>query len=251
MASAAVAYFVGAFDDVEFEEQTRLTRNSAGALQFMAIVATSTSRNAVGLMDTLSEACKDGIMAVESGEKMMQQAAKIYGTPEGCDCCRVAIYIDDPQSTKEPRWAVGWAIAAPTFREISKIVDDIQAASGLDSETTPIRAVRLEGPRFLKATVPFRNKLTPTVGAYLHWKGAFDKYNAMDCKADCGRKSEEDGSVAVEIFVTKPPEETIAWIDYILMYGNTATLWDDAFPEALQLGNESFHGEAEESSSSS
>lgn len=250
-ASAAAAYFVGAFDEVEFEEQTRLTRNSTGTLQFMAIMATSTNKNISGLMDTLSKASKEGIMAMPNGELMMQQAAKIYGTPEGCNGCQVAIYIDDPQSTKEPRWAVGWAIAANTFREMNTLIDNVQEASGLDRKTTPIRAVRLEGPRSLKATVPFRNKLTPTIGAFLHWKAGFEKYMALDCQADCGRKSEEDGSVAVEIFVTKSPGETIAWIDYILMYGNTATLWDDAFPEIVQLGDDSAGEVAEEDSSSS
>jgi hypothetical protein len=232
VSAAATAYSVGVFDEVVFKEQTRLTQNAPGSLQFMAIIATCTSKDGLGQMDSISADALKGIMAMKNGAEMLRLAAKMYGTPEGCNRCRVAIYIDDPQTTTHPRWAVGWVVAASTLREIQKITHDIQEASGLDGNTFPVRAVRLEGPKSLKATVPFRNKLTPTIAAYLHWSAAFEKYTALGCTANCGRASEQDGSVAMEIFVTK--EETMAWIDYILLYGNTSTLWDDAFPEIAQ-----------------
>lgn len=235
VSAAVAAYAVGVFDEVEFQEQPKLTRNDPGSHQFMAIVATSRSKNMVGQIESVAAEALMGILAMSNGEQMLQRAAKVYGTPEGCSRCRVAIYIDDPQTTLHPRWAVGWLIAAVSYREVEKSIDAVQVASGLDGSAFPIRVVRLDGPKSLKATVPFRNKLTPTIGAYLHWSAAFEKYLALGCTADCGRAGEQDGSVAMEIYVTKhtpdQTEETVAWIDYVLLYGNTSTLWDDAFPE--------------------
>jgi hypothetical protein len=109
--------------------------------------------------------------------------------------------------------------------EIQKVVDAVQEKSGL---TETIRAVRLGNDRVLKATIPWRTFLTPVVGAMLHWSRAFKAYMEGGYSSTCGRPDEE-GSIALEVYLSGP-RDSMEYIDYIVLFGNTKNVWDDCFP---------------------
>lgn len=65
------------------------------------------------------------------------------------------------------------------------------------------------------------------IGPMIHWKRAFDAYNAG------GHKSQgpdgEEGSVACEIYVMAPKGHS-SWIDYVVLMGDTKNVWNDTYP---------------------
>jgi hypothetical protein len=220
---SAVAFFVGIFDRPDFTKEDALTK---GERELYCLVATTNDKN-IGNNDArLSEGTLKGILATEKGKQYMETDSKLYTTPEGAERMRIGLCFDDPAETNLPRWAVGWVLASNTVYDIRDLVERVQKESKLDE---PIRAVRLGREAILRAPVPWRSSLTPAIGAMLHWSRAFAAYKSLDLTSDCGRAAIENGSVAVELFVTGK-NDSFHRIDYILMVGNTRNIWDDAFP---------------------
>lgn len=230
--AAVVAHQLGYFDRPDFEQASSLCRTTSSGLQFIAVVAISTDPNIAGASDALYEGVQRGLESLEQGNKMLERAAGIYGTPRGSKRVRVGIFGDELTTEGHSRWGAGWAVAMSKFRDIEKLLESVQQASGL---TEDLRAVRVEGPQVLKATIPWRNKFTPMVGAMVQWSRAFDAYCDLECTADCGRQG-VDGTICMEVAVLDENDQFV-WVDYILLHGDTCEVWDDAFPELVTFTN--------------
>jgi len=231
--AGVTAYQLGYFDRPDFEKVPTLCKNTSSGLQFVGVIAVSTEQNITATSDRLCDGVLKGIKSLERGEQMLRLAADVYGTPKGSDKVRMALFGDTPEASESPRWGAGWAVAVAKFRDLRKVLSDIQEASELTEE---IRVVRVEGPGALKATVPWRGSFTPVVGALVQWGRAYSAYAKLKCTADNGRNG-EDGSICMEISVMVP-DDGFVWVDYILLYQDTSELWDDAFPEIITCSEE-------------
>jgi hypothetical protein len=111
------------------------------------------------------DGCLTGIEAAPNGKTFLQNASKLYGSPEGSPRTGIALLLDDPSANGGPRWAIGWCVTAGNVEVLQKIVATAQIESGLMES---IRTVRLGRDRVLRAMIPWRTQLTPSVGELLH-----------------------------------------------------------------------------------
>ena len=230
--AAVTAYQLGYFDRPEFEITSSLCRNTSSGLQFIGVIAISTEGNISSVSDRLDDGVLKGIRALENGDSMLKRASDLYGTPKDSDKVRLSLFGDDieAQDGASARWGAGWAVAVAKFRDIQKVIENIQGSSGLNEE---IRAVRVEGPGVLKATIPWRNNFTPVVGAMIQWGRAYDAFAKHECTADNGRDGQE-GTICMEMSVCVA-DDRIVWVDFVLLHNDTSELWDDAFPEKVSF----------------
>jgi hypothetical protein len=219
-----MSLLLSVFDRPKFEAHDSLLKGNASA-ELYCIVATTTEKNFGAHVKRLLIGSLKGIQALSNGKVILQDAARIYGSVEGAEKLGLCLYFDDPKEKGSPRWAVGWAVHAKSFADIQNLVNAVQEKSGL---TETFRAVHLVNGSVLKATIPWRGSLTPLVGAMLHWPRAFKAYKEGGYSSTCGRPDEE-GSIALEVYLSGPGD-SMKYMEYVVLFGNTTTVWDDCFP---------------------
>mmetsp|Transcript_10998 Transcript_10998/g.20333 ORF Transcript_10998/g.20333 Transcript_10998/m.20333 type:complete len:294 (-) Transcript_10998:133-1014(-) len=216
--------------------------NNRLATPLYAILATTTAKNIgrhVGrlLNDTLSTL----LSLDDSGAKeLMAMAAQAYGAPEGTETLSVGLYFDNPSVVDAPRWGVGWVIAVADYAELAfwreRVASVLHERAPVGEEV--VRAVRIGPGPVLKARIPWRNVFTPMISPMLHWPRGFELFEKGRSEgiyeANNGRHVDQDAdAVACEIYVVGSDDST-EYIDYIVVLGDTSTVWEDSFPMHMQ-----------------
>ena len=142
-------------------------------------------------------------------------AAALYGAPTGSDSLSVALYFDDPAVVRQPRWAIGWLVAAATHKQAQEWAE---AAKSAWNEDEPLVAVRIGSGSVLNARVPWRHVLTPAIAPYLHWSRGFAVYGSLF--------PDRPSPVAAEFYITGE-NQSREWIDYTIFLDDIAHTWQD------------------------
>lgn len=143
-------------------------------------------------------------------------AAQRYGAPSGADSLSVALYFDDPATVRQPRWALGWLVAADTFQQAREWAT--KANDSAWNEPEPLVAVRLGAGRVLTARVPWRHVLTPALAPSLHWRRGFAVYTRLF--------PDRPSPPCAEFYVTGP-HQSREWMDYVIWLEDMAHTWRD------------------------
>jgi hypothetical protein len=229
LTSIAVALFaiggyrIGLFDRPEFEFHNSIVGPDK---TFYVVIATSTSKNIGGNVNRLLTGTKKPVDGIEKFNDHLSQAAKDYGAPDEADSVAVGLYFDDPSKAYAPRWGIGWAVSAPRDEDLVAFWSHIRMHFVGDEE---IRLVRIGPGPILKARIPYRTVLTPMIGPLLHWTRGFQTFAQGGYDATNGRDTNL-AAVACEVYVSCR-NDNMKYIDYIVLFGNTTTIWDDSFPE--------------------
>lgn len=214
---AAALYQVGLFDRPAFLEATLEPR-------LHVLLASTTTKDIAGSVERLLKGTRDAIEAV--APERLAPAAAAYGAPEGAGALSVGLYFDNPSKVENPRWGLGWAIEADDAEVLATIHSRVSDASKLEE---PIRLVTFGGgSTIISGRIPWRTMLTPAIAPLLHWGRAFKAYQDAGYKSNSGRQGEE-GSIACEVYVTGPGD-SMEYIDYVLLMGDTSAIFDGMFP---------------------
>jgi len=213
---AVAAYFVGIFDRPPFEYSETLSPNG----EVYAIVAVTTQKDISKHVQRLMMGSKLAVPADRNAA-----AAAAYD-PEATKM-GIGLWFDDPKRHENPRWAMGWAVAAPDFTTVQNMAREGQEASGLPEE---LKAVRLGQSPVLKARIPWKSFFTPMIAPMLHWDRAFRAYKKGQYTATAGPgRGEKEGPLALEIYLQGDGSKN-RFIDYAVLMGDTSVAWNDVFP---------------------
>jgi hypothetical protein len=219
--TVAALYQLGLFDWPQFEE-------SLLEPQLYGLLATTKSKDIAGSIERLLNGTRTAIETV--AKDRLAPAAAAYGAPSGAEALSIGIYVDDPGAVDHPRWGLGWAIQVDNKdpKLLADILDQVSQTSTLDE---PIRLVTLGGgSKVLTARIPWRTMLTPAVAPMLHWGRGFKAYKNGGYTSTSGREGDE-GALACEIYVTGP-NDSLEYIDYVVLMGDTSPIFDAMFPVA-------------------
>lgn len=224
-------YKLGLFDRPEFVLQERLVEKN----ELLAVVATIREKNIGQNVRRLMGGTTKGIEALPQARVILKSGAKLYGAPEESEKIGIGLWFDDPKAVDAPRWAMGWAISGITPEAIREVLPTVQENSGLAEE---IRVVRLGQGPILRGSIPWRSFLTPMIGAMIQWHRAYQFYEKGGYKASCGRGDEAggNGTVAMEVYVPGKGETCMMRIDYVVLFGVTEDIYNDAFPVKVEKG---------------
>lgn len=214
----AALYQLGLFDWPAFEESTLEPR-------MHVLLASTNSKDIPGNVERLLVGTREAIETV--AKDRLAPAAAAYGAPEGAAAISVGLYVDNPNAVEHPRWGLGWAIQVDDDPELlAEIHAKVSQASILDE---PIRLVTLGGgSKVPRARIPWRIMLTPAIAPMLHWDRGFRAYQKGGYSSNSGRDGDE-GSIACEVYVTGP-NDSMAYIDYTVLMGDTHEIFDAMFP---------------------
>ena len=179
-----------------------------------AIVALSTDREYGKAIQRLLPATSAAVGAAVP-PAAPPTAALRYGAPTGADSLSVALYFDDPNVVRKPRWALGWLVAAENFKEAQMWAALARESWSLSE---PLVAVRLGSGRVLNARIPWRHVLTPAIAPYLHWSRGFKEYSR--------RFPDRPSPVAAEFYVTGAGQSR-KWMDYVIFLDDISHTWRD------------------------
>lgn len=212
----------------------RAHKETSVAEPLYAILAMSTSKDFGAHIERLLTAVKKPLDENSSLKSSMAKAAEEYGAPEGAEALSVGLYFDDPIAVDEPRWGMGWAVAIGSFTDLQKIQEQVAASFRSNNHKETVRAVRIGPGPVLKSRIPWRHRFTPMLMPMLQWKKGFEVYDAGKkdgiYQASNGRNNKAEwDAVACEIYVTEKNDKG-AYIDYVVLMGDTSDVWDDSFP---------------------
>mmetsp|Transcript_1786 Transcript_1786/g.3135 ORF Transcript_1786/g.3135 Transcript_1786/m.3135 type:complete len:235 (-) Transcript_1786:884-1588(-) len=221
-AVGGLAYWAGLLDRPEFKYQEHIVSSKE---EIYVIVALCREKEIAKHVMRFLQAINAGIHANENSSSLLKEVADKYGCPEGTTSVSVGLYFDNPNESEKPRWAIGWAVGTKTFDEAKELAEKVKKESGLEEKVV---AARIGPGPVVTGRIPWRNFLTPSlIGPMIHWKRAFDAYNAGGYKSEGPQGTE--GTVACEIYVMSPKGKS-NWIDYVVLMGNTKNVWNDTFP---------------------
>lgn len=223
--AAAVLFQLGLFDWPPLEEVVLEDT-------YYFVMASSTSKDIGGNVMRLLKGTKEAVSNVLTPAEMAAPAA-LYGAPEGAEALSAAIYFDDPHAVPHPRWGLGWAVPASNEKEAQAYFDKIADVSTLPE---PMRLIKIGGKKdVLRGRIPWRISMTPATAPMLHWVRYYKIYLEGNYSSDSGREGEE-GSVACEVYVTGA-NDSMEYIDYIILMGDTHEIFDGMFPPAEDDGS--------------
>jgi len=233
---AVGAFLAGVFDRPDFDYLEHGLLGGGGdkeeedkATMLYAIVAATTEKDIGKHVERLLKGTADAIRAAPGGADMMKRGASAYGAPEDSEDVAIGLYFEDPAKVENPRWAMGWFVAADTFEDVQKAAGAAAESASSGDLKEPLRAVRIAGDEpVLRARIPWRSFLTPMVAPLIHWKRGFDQYEREARSSNSGRPGEE-WAIALEVYVTGP-NQTYSHIDYVVLHGDISRTWDDIFP---------------------
>ena len=222
---AFITYQLGIVESPPFVHHTSLL---AGR-ELHAIMATTRERDIGKHVVRLKEGSKQAVDALENHESTLKAAAKLYEVEDKASSVGVGLYFDDPFGTEHPRWAIGWAVEGSSYEELQAMVPQMQEASGLDSDTNPLRVVRIggKGTEIITARIPWRNMFTPMIAPMLHWGRGFSSY--QEYAQQHPELKEVSPSIALEVYVTGE-NDAYQFIDYTVLFGAVGNTWEDTFP---------------------
>ena len=193
-----------------------------------------------GSVERLLAGVKDPLVSSEDAREAMAKAAQEYGAPEGAEALSVGVYFDDPMKVESARWALGWAMSVAKYEDLEEYKAFVATSFQLDaSKQEKVKAVRIGPGPVLKARIPWRNMFTPMIAPMLHWGRAFQtfydgekegKYTASNGR----RTSGDDAVISCEIYVTGK-NDSLEYIDYTVLMGDTSVVWNDLFPEEKEI----------------
>jgi hypothetical protein len=114
------------------------------------------------------------------------------------------------------------------MKHAQRLLKKVAATSTLPE---PIRLIKIGGAtqEVLRGRIPWRIAMTPAIAPMMHWARYFKIYQNGDYSSGSDREGEE-GAVACEIYVTGA-NDSIEYIDYIIIIGNTHEIFDGMFPQ--------------------
>ena len=245
----SISINLGLFDRPDFIYYDSLWSNSESkkddkSRPMYAVLATMRTKNIGGNIGWLIETTKSSLLKDDSDGKastLMSEAAAAYGAPDGAEELSVGLYFDDPKTADEPRWGIGWALAVKNFKDLEvwkhKVAKEFEEKHKHDPKAdskVEIRAVRIGPGPVLKAKISWRNWFTPMIQPMLQWKRGFQTFEDGQKQGlyDANNNRHIDGdcdALALEVYVTGP-HDSMEFIDYVLLLGDTSTVWDDTFP---------------------
>ncbi|KAG7354644.1 hypothetical protein IV203_004000 [Nitzschia inconspicua] len=210
----------------------RAHREYSVAQPLYAVMAMTATKDFGSHIERLLTNIKTPLEEDDTIKALMAKAAQEYGAPEGSEAMSIGLYFEDPYSVDDPRWGIGWALGVETYEELQAIQEIVAASFQHASET--VRAVRIGPGPVLKSRIPWRHMFTPMIMPMIQWKRGFETYDKGQkegiYKANNGRNNKTDwDAVACEVYVCDRNDKG-AYIDYIVLMGDTSVLWNDSFP---------------------
>jgi len=227
---AFLAYQVGLLEYPPFVLQREIV---LAHQEILAIMATSKERINGKNVEKLFNASKKAVETLQDHEDVLNAGAKFYEVGNLTSSLQVGLYFDDPHETENPRWAMGWVVKGRSLHSLNSKMHKMQKASGLSSESNPIRVVRFggQGVNVLSARIPWRNKFTPMIAPMLHWGRGFRKYE--EYKKKHPDVKEDARAIALEVYVSDYDKNKYKYIEYSVLFGGVTHTWKDAFPESM------------------
>jgi hypothetical protein len=226
--AAVSVFFLGLADRPPFVATTSPDVVTIVALSDDKDVGGNIMRLLQGTIKGIRAASNDGSSSStnnHSHKRALMGAASRYGSPMGAEYLSVGLFLDDPKTVTNPRWAIGYAVDVP-YDQAQAIATEIGAVDG----TNVVRAVRISLASTLSARIPWRNIFTPMIGPRLHWPRGMELFRSEGHAATCGRHQEGGCAIALEAYVTGP-KGSKEWIDYTIVMGDTTQTYDDLYPE--------------------
>lgn len=173
----------------------------------------------------------DAITTLKDAKKILRDGAALYDVPEGAERLCIGLYYDDPWKTNTPRWAIGWAVGVKDFATAQALAEEANKHKPAKLKE-PMKAVRVGPEGGVVGRIKWRVNFTPMVMPMIMWSRGFAEYEKGGYKSNNGRDDGHDGGVACEVYVTTGagPNDKGAYIDYMVLSGDTKNVWDDAFP---------------------
>lgn len=220
---AGLAYAVGLFDRPKFEYHEYFLKSKQ---ELFILAAPCQEPSYAKHIPRICEGTIDAIKTLKDSSKLLTDGAKLYDVPEGAEKLCVGLYFDDPWKTNAPRWAIGWAVGCKDSAAAQAMVLEANKNKPATLKETMV-AIRVGPTGGPCARIKWRTSVTPMVMPMIMWSRAYAAYEKGGYRSESGRGG--DGSVACEVYVTGPNDNR-AYIDYIVLSGDTKNVWDDTFP---------------------
>jgi hypothetical protein len=227
---SGTAYYLGLFDRPPFAFHSSLISTSTDEEnEIFAIMAFTRSPDIGSHIGRMLQDTKNLLDENPTAKAAMKSASKLYNAPEDVDSLAVGLYFDNPSVVPDPRWGVGWTVAAPSFDDVEPIRAAVDTFYEGEEEIRKVR-IGLHGPG-LRARIPWRTMLTPMIAPMIHWNRAHaylleGGYSATSKELGVGM----DACVFSEFYVSSHDDTTHHYIDYIALLGDTTNMWEDSFP---------------------
>jgi len=222
------AYAVGLLDRPKFELREYLLTSKK---ELFVLAAPCQEPSFPKHIPRICEGTSDAVDTLKDSTKLLADGAALYDVPEGAERLSVGLFYDDPWKTNTPRWAIGWAIGVKDFAAAQALAEEANKNKPAKL-TEPIVAVRVGPQGGIAGRIKWRVPMTPMVMPMIMWSRAFAAHEKGGYKSDNGREG-EDGCVACEVYVIGANDKR-AYIDYIVLSGDTKNVWDDVFPVEKQ-----------------
>ncbi len=249
--TAIIANHLGVFDRPDFAfyenlwcpdglEHQCAHKEGVPAPPLYAIMAVTATKDIGSVIRRLLKETKEPLDAETESRLALAQAAKEYGAPEGAESLSIGLFFDDPNVVNQPRWAIGWVLSVSSYADLEVWREKVAAT--LQGSGVQVRAVRVGPGPVLKARIPWRNMFTPMIAPMFHWKRGFKTYEKgqKDGLYSANNKrnitSDED-NIACEIYVCGKGESMV-FIDYVVLMGDTSYVWEDSFPSMKEAQND-------------
>ena len=219
-----LAYMVGLLDRPKFAYREYLLRSKQ---ELYVLAAPCQEPSFPKHIPRICEGTQDAVHTLHDATKLLADGAALYDVPEGAERLCIGLFYDDPSKTDAPRWAIGWVVAAKDFATAQALAEE---ANKHRPEKLKERfvAVRVGPKAGVAGRIKWRVSITPMVVPTIMWSRAFAAYKNGGYISNNGRVGDE-GSVACEVYVMGPNGKG-AYIDYVVLSGDTKNVWDDAFP---------------------
>lgn len=219
-----LAYAVGLLDHPKFVYREYFLQSKQ---ELFLLVAPCQEPTYAKHIPRICEGTIDAIKTLKGSAKLLADGAKLYDVPDGAEKLGIGLYFDDPWKTNTPRWAIGWAVGCKDFEAAQALAVDANKNKPAKLKET-IVAVRVGPKGGIGGRIKWRIPITPMVMPMIMWSRAYAAYENGGYKSDNGRDGDE-ASVACEVYVTGPNDKG-AYIEYIVLSGDTKNIWDDTFP---------------------
>lgn len=224
----------------------RAHKEDVPAPPMFAILAMTATKDFGGPMERMLTQTKLPLESKHATKALLAKAAQEYGAPEGAEALAVSLYFEDPYSVDAPRWGIGWALSVENYEDLQTIREQVAAVFQENGNPETIRAVRIGPGPVLKSRIPWRNMFTPMIMPMSQWKRGFEMYDEgvkeKRFQASNGGNNKADwDAVACEIYVTGKNDKR-AYIDYVVLMGDTSVVWEDSFPLKEKMGEDTAQG---------
>jgi hypothetical protein len=220
------SYKLGLLDRVTFGEATIDS-------QLIAIVAKSRAKDVGRHVERLLKVSKAVASSGPKGSSVVLAPGHLYdGVPADADQgLTVGLYLDNPNTSDHPRWALGWCVHVASMEEAKDLVRNCPNDT---SANESLCAVRIGPGTCIRGRIPWRSSYTAWIAPMRWWGKAMHTYLAREEEKPIvvapDRNLDDEPVYALHVYVTGKGDR-LEFIDYAVMYGDHIKVtWSDLEP---------------------